>query len=141
MQIVDGAAVVAGVDDGHGGAGEAREVLPAAGLFQRLVVLEVGLECHRVRGLTAPDHVQHSGIDTAMHGQKEVFRLQEVYDQMDRLVVDENRPEKRLLGLQVFRRLPVTFRLPELDHVAHAATCGWARGGASSAIRFRAVSA
>ena len=68
-----------------------------------------------------------------------MFRLQEVCDQMDRLVVDENRPEKRLFGLKVLRRRAVFATLLVGETVAHAATFGWAPGGASWAMRFRAM--
>ena len=141
MQVVDGAAIVPGVDDGHGGAREAREVLAAARFGERLVVLEEGLERHRVRSLPAPDHLHHGGIDAAVHGQEEMFRLQEACDQTDGLVVDEKRPEKRLFGLQVVRQRAVFFGLLGGATIAHSATYGWAPGGASSAMCFRAMSA
>ena len=80
----------------------------------------------------APDHVQHGGVDPAVHRQEEVFRLEEGGDQMDGFVVDQQRPEKRLLGLKVARRRPG----PLLDllagaTVAHAAS-GMARRTASA---------
>ena len=98
MQIVDGAAVVPGVDDRHRRAGEPGKMLCAAGLLQRLVVLEAGPERHRVRDLPAPDVVHHGGINTAVHRQEEVFRLKEGGDQMNGFVVDEKRPETVRLG-------------------------------------------
>ena len=104
VQIVDGASIVLGVDDGHRRAREPGEILPAAGLGQRLVVLEVGLERHRVRDLSTLDHVQHGVIDSAVHGQEEVLRLQKGGDQMDGLVVDEKGAQKRLLGFKIARQ-------------------------------------
>ncbi len=73
-------------------------MLCAAGLLQRLVVLEAGPERHRVRDLPAPDVVHHGGINTAVHRQEEVFRLKEGGDQMNGFVVDEKRPETVRLG-------------------------------------------
>ena len=140
MQIVDGPAIVLGVDDRHGRAGEPGDILSAAGLLQRLVVLEECLERHRGRDFPAPDHVQHGGIDAAVHRQEEVFRLEEGGDQMDGFVVDQQRPEKRLLGLKVARRRPG----PLLDllagaTVAHSAACMARRTASALPMRMSAV--
>ena len=140
MQIVDGAAVVPGVDDRHRRAGEPGKMLCAAGLLQRLVVLEAGPERHRGRDFPAPDHVQNGGVDPAVHRQEEVFRLEEGGDQMDGFVVDQQRPEKRLLGLKVARRRPG----PLLDllagaTVAHAASGMARRTASASPMRMSAV--
>ena len=72
--------------------------------MRRLVVLEVGLERHRVRGLPARDHLRDGGIDAAMDRQDVVFRFQEVGNRMDGFVVDEKPAERRLLSRQVVRR-------------------------------------
>ena len=76
-QVLDGAAVVLGVDDGDGGAREAGQVLPPAGLGQRLVALEEVLQRDGVGDLAALDHVQHGAVDAAVHRQEEVLRQQE----------------------------------------------------------------
>ena len=117
-------------------------MLCAAGFLQRLVVLEAGPERHRVRDLPAPDVVHHGGINTAVHRQEEVFRLKEGGDQMNGFVVDEKRPEKRLLGLKVARRRPG----PLLDllagaTVAHSAACIRVKRDASTLMRERDIAA
>ena len=99
--------------------GEPGQILCAAGVLQRIVVLEVGLERHRVRDLPAPEQVQHGGVNAAVHRQEEVFRLQEDGDQMDGFVVDEKRPEKRPLGFRVVRWRPVFLDLLLGATIAH----------------------
>ena len=82
--------------------------------MRRLVVLEVGLERHRVRGLPARDHLRDGGIDAAMDRQDVVVRLQEASNQMDGFVVDGKRAEKRLLSRQIVRRrASVTGAMPD----------------------------
>ncbi len=46
-------------------------------------------------------------VDDAMHRLEEMLRLEEIRDPVEGLVVDEDRAEQRLLGLDVLRRLPV----------------------------------
>ena len=110
-QVVDGAPVVLGVDDRHGRARKPREILPAAGLLQRLVPLEEVFQGHRVGDLPALDHAEHGVVDAAVHRQEEMPRQQEGADQAGGFVVDEQGAEQRVFGFEVARRRAVARRL------------------------------
>ncbi len=107
VEVVDRPAVVLGVDDGHRRAGEPREVLGAADVGERLVVLEVVLERDRRGDLAALDEREHRLVDAPVHRLEEVSGLQERRDAVGHLVVDEHGPEQRLLGLEVVRQGPI----------------------------------
>ena len=110
-QVVDRPSVMLGVDHRHGGAGEAGQILTAAGLLQRLVSLEIMLESHGIGDLPALDHAEHGVVDAAVHRQEEMFRQQEGADQACGFVVDQQRAEQRLLGFEVARWGAVARRL------------------------------
>ena len=57
-QLVDGAAIFLGVDDGGGVGGEPREIGGAADFLQRRVIVEIGLERHRQASLPARIRVE-----------------------------------------------------------------------------------
>ena len=104
-EVVDGAAVVARVDDGGGVGGEPAEVLRhgEAGV-DRLGGLEEGLERDRRRLLARGDQLGGRLVDLLVQRIVEVVRLEEARDAVVRLVVDEDGAEQRLLGLQVVGR-------------------------------------
>ena len=104
-EVVDGAAVVAGVDDGGGVGGEPAEVLRhrQAGV-DRLGVLEEGPERDRRRLLARGDQLGGRLVDLLVQRIVEVLRLQEARHAVVRLVVDEDGAEQRLLGLDVVGR-------------------------------------
>ena len=101
---MDGAAIVLGVDHRHGGARESGEILAAASLLQRFVLLEIVLESHGVGDLPPLDHAEDGVVNAAVHREEEVILQQESADQTGGLVVDEQRAEQRLFGFQVARR-------------------------------------
>ena len=109
-EVVDGAAVIAGVDDGHGGAGEPRQVLRPAHVPKRLVVVEVMLERDRGGDLSALDQLGGRLIDAAVDALEEVLRREKRRNPVDRIVVDEDGAQQRLLGLDVVRERPVLRR-------------------------------
>ena len=101
IEVVDRAGVVLGVDDGHRRADKAREILGAADIGKRLVVLEVVLEGDRIGDLAALDELEDGFVDAAVNGLEEMFGSQEPRDDMGLLVVDQQSAQKRLLGLVV----------------------------------------
>jgi hypothetical protein len=105
MQVVDRAAVMLGIDDRHRRFGEPRQILRAADLGKGAVLVEQILQRDRVGDLAAFDEPADRGIDAAVDGVAEMLRHQELGDPRMRRVVDEDRPEQRLLGLDVGGRL------------------------------------
>ena len=69
-EVVDGAAVILGIDDGRGIGGEAPQILRHGELADRLVVLEEGLERDRGRPLAAQDELRGVLVDAPMQGSK-----------------------------------------------------------------------
>ena len=72
--IVDGVAVVAGVDDGYGVGRQAAEILGATDFAERFVALEEGLQRDRAGDLAALDQLDASLEDAPVHGLEKVFR-------------------------------------------------------------------
>ena len=103
-EVVDGAAVILGVDDGGGVGGEPTEILRDSQLADRLLRLEEGLERDRRRALAAEDQLGGRLVKPPVQRVVEMRGLQEARDAVDRLVVDEDRPEKGLLGFEIMRR-------------------------------------
>ena len=104
-EVVDGAAVVAGVDDGGGVGGEPAEILRhrQAGI-DRLGLLEEGPERDRRRLLARGDELGRGLVDLLVQRIVEMLRLEEARHAVVRLVVDEDGAEQRLLGLDVVGR-------------------------------------
>ena len=106
-QVVDRPAVVLGIDDGHGLRREPREILRHRQLADLLVGRQEGLDGDRIGGLAHPDDVAGDLEDLAVQRLEQMDGLQEVRDAVEGVVVDEDRAEQRLLGLDVARRLAV----------------------------------
>ncbi|MDF2782518.1 MAG: hypothetical protein K0S96_2323 [Geminicoccaceae bacterium] len=116
-EVVQQAAVVAGVEDRLGGAGEAREVARAVELAQRLVLVERDLEGQVVGEPALLDQPAHRLEDPAVHRLIEMLWPQELRDPVIGLVVDQDRAEQRLLGLDVVRLGAKAGRRPRLEGV------------------------
>ena len=102
-QVIDGAAVIIGVDDGGGLGGEAREILRHGGAAD-VVIAEKGLHRDRRGELAGADQRSRDLEDAPMNLLDEMLAAQIVGDAIEGVVVDEDRPEQRLLGLDVVRR-------------------------------------
>jgi hypothetical protein len=115
-EVVDGAAVVGRVDDGHRLGRKLGEVVGHRHVAHLRVAGQEGLDRHRIGDLAHPDQFGRHLEDLAMQGVMEVLGFQEVRHPVEGVVVDEDRAEQCLLGLDVVRRFPVErrFRLPEL---------------------------
>src|SRR6185437_6662542 len=106
-EVVDGAAVILSNDDRDHRGGEANEVLRAADFLQRIGLLEKIFQRHRIGELAALHQLVDGGIDAAMDAQREMLRPQEFGDAMVSGIIDEDRREQRLLGLDIGRRLSI----------------------------------
>src|ERR1051326_7922571 len=91
------AAVVARVDHRGRLGGEAREVLASVKAGDVEVRGQEGLERDRRRGLAGAHQRADVLVDLLMQRLEEVLWLEEVGDAIERLVIDENRAEQRLL--------------------------------------------
>ena len=102
-QIVDGAAVIAGVDDRRRLGGEAREVLRHADAAE-VVLAQERLQRDRRSELAGADQRAGDLVDAAMNLLDEMLRLEKVGDPVEGVVVDEDGAEQRLFGFEVERR-------------------------------------
>ena len=69
-----------------------------------VVLAEEGLQRDGRSKLAGADQRARDLVDAAMNLLDEMLRLEKVGDAVERVVVDENGAEQRLLGLQVQRR-------------------------------------
>ena len=106
-EIIDGAAVVGGVDDGDGLGGQPREILRDRHVADLLVGRQEGLQRDRVGDLAHADELGGNLEDLAVQRLVEMQRFQEIGDAVEGVVVDEDGAEQRLLGLDVVGRLAV----------------------------------
>ncbi len=100
-QVVDGTAVVGGVDDGGGFGGEAREVLAHRQAGDVDVGRQEGLQGDRGRGLADPHQRRGNLIDLLVDRLEEMPRLEKIGDPVERLVVHQDGAQQRLLQLDV----------------------------------------
>ncbi len=92
-----------------------REILRAVELAQRLVLVEGDLEGQVVGEPALLDQAHHRAENPAVHGLVEVLRPQVLRDPVVGLVVDQDRAEQRLLGLDVVRLGAEARRCPRLQ--------------------------
>jgi hypothetical protein len=91
---------------GGGLRGEAREVLRNRDAAE-ILVAEKGLERDRRRDLAGLDEGRRDLVDAPVQILEEVRGLEEVRDPVIGVVVDQNRTEQGLLGIDVVRRYPI----------------------------------
>ncbi len=120
-QVVDRPAVVLGIDDRHGFGGEAGEILCHRQVADLVVGGQEGLDRHRVGGLAHADDVAGDLEDLAVQGFVEMDGLQKVGDAVIGVVIDQDRAEQSLFGLDIVRGFAV-MRLCRLD-VGELAYC------------------
>ena len=104
-QLIDRAAIFLGIDDGRGRRGKPREIGGSADLLQRLVALEIGLERDGRGKLARADERRGRLIDARMHAFAEKWvGFEKGRNPVAGLVVDEDRAQKSLFGLEIVRR-------------------------------------
>src|SRR6185312_7037611 len=104
MEVVDGAAVILGVDNGYHRGGKPREILRPADLLQRAILVEEIFQRDRIGELAALHQLGDRAEDAAMDAFGEMRRFQEFGDAVIGGVVDENRAQQRLLCFEIGRR-------------------------------------
>ena len=104
-EIVDRAAVILGVDDGRRLGREAGEILRDGDAAEVLVAQE-GLQGDRGRDLAGLDQARRDLVDPPVQILEEVAGLEEVGDAVKGVVVDQDRAEQGLFGLDVAGRRP-----------------------------------
>ena len=103
-QVVDGAAVILGVDDGRRFGGKPRQILIDGQPGNVEVGRQERLERHRRRQLSGADQPAGKLEDALMDALEEMLRLEEIGNAIKRLVIDEDSAQQRLLGLDIVRR-------------------------------------
>ena len=103
-EVVDGTAVILGVDDGGGIGCETPEILRHGQLADRLVALEEGLERDRCGALTRPDQLRRVVVDPPMQCVVEMLRFEEARHPVAGLVIHQDGAKKRLLRLEIMGR-------------------------------------
>ena len=104
IEVVDDAAVLAGVDHGDGGIRQLGQVRRPADLGQGLVLLEVPLEGDGIGDLAPFDERRHRREDAAVVCQREVLWTQELRHPLVGAVIRQDGAEQRLFGLDVVGR-------------------------------------
>ncbi len=102
-EIVDAAAVVVSVDDSRRFAREAGEIL-RHGDPAKIMFAEEGLQRDRRRQLARADQRSGDLENAAVNFFDEMLAPEEIRDAVERVVVDEDRAEERLFGLEIVRR-------------------------------------
>jgi hypothetical protein len=114
-EVIDGAAVVGGVDDGDGFRRKPREIVGDGHVADLLLGRQERLQRDRIGHLAHADQFRRDLIDLAVQGLVEMRRFQEIRDPVEGVVVDEDGAEQRLLGLDVVRRLAIARLLRDAD--------------------------
>lgn len=106
-KVIDGAAIVGGVDDGHSLDRQPHDILRHRHVPNLLVGRQEGFQCDRRRHLAHTDELGRHLIDLAVQRLVEMAGLEEVRDAVEGVVVDEDGAEQRLLGLDVVWRFTI----------------------------------
>ena len=102
-EVVDGAAIVLGIDDRGRFGGEPRQILIDRQAGDVEIARQERLQRHRGRELVGADQSAGELENALMDRLEEMLRLEEVGDPVERLVVDQDGAEQRLFGLDIVR--------------------------------------
>ena len=105
--VVNGAAVILGVDDGGGLSREAGEVLADRHATDIGIGRQERLQGDRSGDLAHPDQAARGLVDRLMERLEVVFRFQKVRHPVERVVVDEYGAKQRLFRLDIVRCAPI----------------------------------
>ena len=103
-QVVNGTAIVLGVDDRRRLGGKTRQILVDRKPGDVGVDRQERLQRHRRREFVGADKSTGQLENALMDRFEEMLRFEEVGNAVERLVIDEDRAEQRLLGLDIVRR-------------------------------------
>ena len=104
--FLDDARVVLDVGAARHAVGERRDVGGAADFLELARSLQLVLQRDQVDGVVALAERDHLVEDAAMRIAEEVARVDQLGGVVERLVVDQDRAEYGLLGLEVVRQRP-----------------------------------
>jgi hypothetical protein len=102
-EIIDRAAVVLGIDDGRRLRGEARQILARRHAGDVEIGWQERLERHRARDLAGSDQAGGKFVDLLVDRLEEMRRLEKIGDAIERLVVDQDSAQQRLLRFDIVR--------------------------------------
>ncbi len=102
-QIVDGAAVILGVDDRRRLGREAGEIGGQVDVADGQVARQEGLDGDRGGDLVGADELAGDLEDRLVHRLEEVLRFEKIGNAVEGFVVDQDGAEQRLLRLNVLR--------------------------------------
>ena len=103
-QIIDGPAVILGIDDGGRFGGKPRQILIDRQSGDVEVSRQEGLQRDRGREFSRADQAAGKLENALMDVLEEMLRLEKIGDAIERLVINEDRAQQRLLGLDIVRR-------------------------------------
>ena len=103
-QIVDGAAIILGVDDGRRLGGQPGQVLIDGQPGNVEVRRQERLERDRRRQLAGANQSAGQLVDALVDAFEEMLRFKEIGNAVERLVIDEDSPQQRLFGLDIVGR-------------------------------------
>ncbi|GCC47075.1 hypothetical protein chiPu_0031264, partial [Chiloscyllium punctatum] len=106
-EIVDGPAVVGGIDDRRRFRRQAREILSDGEAYYLNRRRKEGLQRNRIGDPVGADQFAHDFENVAVQGLEEMVRLQKVDNPVIGVIVDEDGAKQRLLSLNVLRQLAV----------------------------------
>jgi hypothetical protein len=109
IKIMHRAAVILGVDDGDDRLRQFDEILRAADLGQRAVLVEQVLQRDGIGDLAALDQLADRFIDAAVQRIGKMFRPQEFVDPVEDEVVGQDGAEQGLLGVVIHRRCALRY--------------------------------
>jgi hypothetical protein len=112
---LDDPGVLDGVDSRRRRVREARELGSAADALQLFVSIERLRHGDDVDRLATLEQIEDRGVDLAVRLTIEVSRPKKLGDLHDRVPIDEDRTEYRLLGFEALGRQAVDHRLPTLS--------------------------
>ena len=103
-EVIDRAAVILGVDDRGRLGGKPRQILIDRQAGDVEVRRQKCLQRHRRGGLAGANEPAGEFENALMDRLEEMLRLEEIGNAIERLVIDQNGAEQRLLGLDIVRR-------------------------------------
>ncbi len=110
-EVVDRPAIVGRVDDRHGLGREAGEIVRDRHVADLPVGRQEGLHRDGIGRFAHADKLAGDLEDLAVQGLVEMRRLQEIRDAVESVVIDQDRAEQRLLGLDVVGCFAIERRL------------------------------
>ncbi len=80
---------------------ESRQIARAADVHQRLVALEIGFQRHRRCKLAAVYELRGGLVNPGVYRFEEMVWQEEILNLAERVIVDQNRAQKGLFGLDI----------------------------------------